>query len=1168
MLLLVLLMLSLFLAAGAMLLTVATRARDASRATAAYVQPLALNDEAARAALDQALMALLRGSTSGSNGSIMTGTFCENILADKYGESRSFQGSALSGTTSPVPTLTITATSGDLTTGTGAAPRLNGRILTIKPRPGQGDVMSFRILNAVATSASSATCYLAQLPSRSSPTFVSSTMSFDVIVNGREFTPGSGTSTPEAYDAFDDANKWLAKPSLNALQTGSFGRLSISGSAIQPPTVDNDNDGVPDGVWVSGTAGPGGVIGTVVPPQPSPLGGSVSYDVSYLILDLDGRININTAGMARPAAGSYAGTPDAPLGMGYGPADIDASLVVAGDLPSPSGTSEFTGSDSSRPPGKWTTILLSGSPSNQSYQTTYRQRRMPPLLGTIQGRYGANNVSGTSGDDVDDYQRTSAANYPLLIAGSNAVGDLQGQLKVYMQPPPSSSTDLTPTLSFVAVASGTDAVDDPYEVRLDADAPRFGTARRPAAAAGNDDSPFTVAELERVLRANDPDASQLPARLAAALEDRAQAVRMTITTESWDSPALTGTAARLVEDLVGGAGAGMLHDPAAWASGSNSLSPDISAGLRFNINRPLLSGTSVAARNLQHRYCKGIYTLALVLGETNKARAAQWAVNVLDFRDDDSNITGFEYDTNLANGWNVDGDCGTTGDPDRAVVWGVERPEVVIAEVAAWREPLASQPDSQLFVNLHRPACNAVTGTAAPGNVSVTGTTERSRLTAANGVLHLSATTSGTSAVWQMVISPSQTGGSGTVQFVVPPAAGVMGSTTGVAQLAASGSGAYLCVTPASPQNFSVNTIPTFAITTGGTFGFLPTSASGTVQLQRLANPTAAWSATTNPYITVDEAAIDSIPQKMPPPSGAFVPPLFKNRRRMPADGGADTLTGFWRRDWLPDAATSALGRLSVSGSTLVAWFHWPNRPFVSVAELALVPADDATTMLKNYAFPTTSLASGTTPASLAMLDATHVPTLFAGHALTVSGSAVSSVGLDVLGMHQMSKWREPGRVNVNTILSGTTAVDEVVWAALVGGTQTMLRTGTITTNPFTTVGSGSLSPATSFAQLLSVSSSGQQPPAQRVFASGTSPRAKNPFLAYDVPIRLANTATIRSNVFAVWITVRVTDDSPNAGPPIIKRLFAIVDRSIPVGYSPGSDLNVRDCIRLSRYLD
>jgi hypothetical protein len=47
-----------------------------------------------------------------------------------------------------------------------------------------------------------------------------------------------------------------------------------------------------------------------------------------------------------------------------------------------------------------------------------------------------------------------------------------------------------------------------------------------------------------------------------------------------------------------------------------------------------------------------------------------------------------------------------------------------------------------------------------------------------------------------------------------------------------------------------------------------------------------------------------------------------------------------------------------------------------------------------------------------------------------------------------------------------------------------------------------------------------------------------------------------------------VTDDSPNAGPPIIKRLFAIVDRSIPVGYSPGSDLNVRDCIRLSRYLD
>jgi hypothetical protein len=67
---------------------------------------------------------------------------------------------------------------------------------------------------------------------------------------------------------------------------------------------------------------------------------------------------------------------------------------------------------------------------------------------------------------------------------------------------------------------------------------------------------------------------------------------------------------------------------------------------------------------------------------------------------------------------------------------------------------------------------------------------------------------------------------------------------------------------------------------------------------------------------------------------------------------------------------------------------------------------------------------------------------------------------------------------------------------------------------------------------------------------------------------RLANCATIRSNMFAAWITVETTDSSPGAPPPVTRRLFAIIDRSIPVGYSQGEDLNVRDTIRLVRYLD
>jgi hypothetical protein len=80
--------------------------------------------------------------------------------------------------------------------------------------------------------------------------------------------------------------------------------------------------------------------------------------------------------------------------------------------------------------------------------------------------------------------------------------------------------------------------------------------------------------------------------------------------------------------------------------------------------------------------------------------------------------------------------------------------------------------------------------------------------------------------------------------------------------------------------------------------------------------------------------------------------------------------------------------------------------------------------------------------------------------------------------------------------------------------------------------------------------------------------RDDNDFFRYARAIRLSNAATIRSHVFAVWITLRITDTSPAASAPVYRRMFAIVDRSIPVGFAPGETLNVRDTIRLQRFLD
>ena len=74
--------------------------------------------------------------------------------------------------------------------------------------------------------------------------------------------------------------------------------------------------------------------------------------------------------------------------------------------------------------------------------------------------------------------------------------------------------------------------------------------------------------------------------------------------------------------------------------------------------------------------------------------------------------------------------------------------------------------------------------------------------------------------------------------------------------------------------------------------------------------------------------------------------------------------------------------------------------------------------------------------------------------------------------------------------------------------------------------------------------------------------------MTYATANRMANCGTIRSHVFAVWITLKISDNSAGGPAPTFRRLFAIVDRSIPVGFSKGENLNVRDTIRLQRYLE
>ena len=204
------------------------------------------------------------------------------------------------------------------------------------------------------------------------------------------------------------------------------------------------------------------------------------------------------------------------------------------------------------------------------------------------------------------------------------------------------------------------------------------------------------------------------------------------------------------------------------------------------------------------------------------------------------------------------------------------------------------------------------------------------------------------------------------------------------------------------------------------------------------------------------------------------------------------------------------------------------------------------------------------------------MPSRFAGTSANI-GDSNSSGGLLALASASedyastlLSKYREPGRINVNTVVSDTSTItgsDHAVWKTLVGQSSSLSGT----TNPFVSATSADNTAATAlvaktFAKMLSLDKANGKAPYYDP-SPGTN-RTLNPAFGYASAIRLANVGTIRSNVFAVWVTLKVSDSSPGAPADSYRRVFAIVDRSIPVGYSKGENLNARDVIRLQRFLE
>jgi hypothetical protein len=149
--------------------------------------------------------------------------------------------------------------------------------------------------------------------------------------------------------------------------------------------------------------------------------------------------------------------------------------------------------------------------------------------------------------------------------------------------------------------------------------------------------------------------------------------------------------------------------------------------------------------------------------------------------------------------------------------------------------------------------------------------------------------------------------------------------------------------------------------------------------------------------------------------------------------------------------------------------------------------------------------------------------------------------------------------VNLNTVVS------DDVWNAVVAGPLAS-PIASRTSAGFTGTAVLSGTAAQSMITLLSLSATGT------TVVSDTDPAlvsatALNPLHAIYTATRLANTVTTRSNLFAIWITLREsTADDPDSVK--YRRAFYIVDRSLPVGYEEGKDHNVLDMIRLRRIIE
>jgi hypothetical protein len=376
-----------------------------------------------------------------------------------------------------------------------------------------------------------------------------------------------------------------------------------------PLDVDNMGTGTPDSIWID----PG------LPVMTARDGRTYKVMVAPLILDMDGRVNVNAhgsytqvdqtsgtspypvKGVASISSGGIAGggKADLPIGEGYGPAEINLLQLFPPAVAQAAVQNLIYGGNASSNPSGYQG--RHGGVGTGYYSSTASQ-----ALAALKMFEGPAN-------DARDVNALTAYGTPPDLKGRRYLAlDYRG-VPLFLTTP---SASYPASDSFAKNANtywtnevfgdGSSIPDSPYGFNLFA--PKPG---RDMPSGSSLDNPFTVAELERIMRPYDIDTRALAPRLAGILQQALKSepsLAGKVTTESWDVPVPSLAVPRELRTIFASAGktrAFQITDLVRAKLKSNPnfttptsldaeiakiLPPELIAGLRMDINRPFGNG--------------------------------------------------------------------------------------------------------------------------------------------------------------------------------------------------------------------------------------------------------------------------------------------------------------------------------------------------------------------------------------------------------------------------------------------------------------------------------------------------------------------------------------------------------------------------------------------------